>query len=62
VASESGKFEPVIVSAHRKFAKERDEYRNILQEVFKRYNLLEPFERIATALEQVHAQKLGATR
>ena len=36
------------------------EFRKVsLDEVFESYNLLEPFNRISTALDQIHAQKIG---
>jgi hypothetical protein len=54
--SGSGKFEPLVVSAHPSFFAEREQVRVMLAEVFKSFNLLEPFERIEAALNQVHKQ------
>jgi hypothetical protein len=34
--------------------------RELLTRVFSSRNLLEPFDRIGTALEQVHNEKMGA--
>jgi hypothetical protein len=47
------------LTAHNKFITDRDQARAILKEIYETHDLLEPFNRIATALEQVHAQKIG---
>ncbi len=57
--STSGRFEPVVLTTHNKFTSDRDQAKSILNEIFETYDLLEPFSRIETALEQVHAQKIG---
>ena len=57
--SDSGMFEPILLAAHPKFAQDKEIARDILRELFNSYDILEPFERIDTALEQVHAQKVG---
>jgi hypothetical protein len=54
--SGSGKFEPLVVSVHPSFSAEREQLRVLLAEVFKSCSLLEPFERIEAALNQVHKQ------
>jgi hypothetical protein len=54
--SDTGRFEPVVISAHADYGEERDAQRAALAEVFRHHNLLEPFERIATALQQVHTK------
>ncbi len=56
--SESGRFESLILITHRDFADERSQQRVLLNQIFKQYNLIEPFDRIAAALRQVHAQNL----
>ncbi len=56
LSSASGRFEPVVITAHADHEEERDSQRAALAEVFGRHNLLEPFERIATALQQVHTK------
>ena len=59
ISSESGKFEPVLIAAHHEFVDEREIMRASLNDIFQRRSLLEPFERIAIALNQVHDQKVG---
>lgn len=50
-----GSYEPIIVKNNPKFPKDADE-RVMLSDVFQNHDLLEPFERIAKALEQIHNQ------
>ncbi len=57
--SSSARFEPIVLRPHNKFPEDRDQAKKMLAEVFDSYNLLEPFHRISTALDQVHAQKIG---
>jgi len=59
IASDSGKFEPVLMAAHHEFVDEREIMRASLSDIFQRRSLLEPFERISIALNQVHDQKVG---
>lgn len=59
ITSTSGKFEPVIVSGPPEYASETQEARKKLQEIFERNDLMEPFERMRIALEQVHKEKVG---
>lgn len=56
LSSEAGKFESVVISAHRDFTSERDEWRVKLSEVFKKHDLLEPFSRIGSALNQINKE------
>jgi len=57
--SASGRFDPVVLAAHAKFSSDREQAKAILAEIFDNHDLLEPFDRIESALEQVHAQKIG---
>lgn len=57
--SSSGKFDPVVLIPHPKFTGDREQAKTLLSTVFEGYNLAEPFNRIALALDQVHAQKIG---
>lgn len=56
LSSEGGRFEPIIISAHKDYLKEREEWRSKLSEVFKKHDLLEPFSRISSALNQVNKE------
>jgi len=55
-----GKYEPILVETSRALEAKLPEFRKQLGEVFSRRSLLEPFERIVTALQEVHSQKVGA--
>jgi len=55
--SAAGRFEPVVVKVHRQHPDDRKVARELLAEAFRSHNLLEPFERIANALELVHQQE-----
>ena len=57
--SASGRFDPVVLVTHAKSPTDREQAKTILAEVFESHDLLEPFNRIESALEQVHAQKIG---
>jgi hypothetical protein len=59
LVSRSGRFDPITLTPHPKFDSDRDQAKAILAEVFNSYDLVEPFGRIANALDQVHAQKIG---
>jgi ribosomal protein L7/L12 len=56
--SDSGRFEPLGLMVHKDFVDERSIQRALLNQIFKEYDLAEPFNRIAVALKQVHAQNL----
>jgi hypothetical protein len=58
MASESGKFDPIIVEAHWQFTGDLDYSREKLHELFGRWDLVEPFERLTKGLEYVHQQKV----
>ena len=57
--SSPSNFDPVVVTVHPNFPIDREVATGILREVFVRHDVAEPFKRVATALEQVHAQKVG---
>lgn len=56
LSSEAGKFESIIVSVHKDYINEREEWRAKLSEVFKGHDLLEPFSRIGSALNQINKE------
>lgn len=49
-----GRFQPIIITAHREYPDDLTQWRNTLLEIFSYVDLLEPFDRIAVAIEQVH--------
>ena len=59
ITSTSGHFEPVVLSTHGDFPNDKAQTRDLLSGIFNKHDLIEPFSRIASALEQVHAQKIG---
>jgi len=56
LSSEAGKFESIVISAHKDYMSEREEWRTKLSEVFKKHDLLEPFSRIGSALNQINKE------
>jgi len=60
MASESGKFDPIVMEAHWQFAGDIDFCQDRLRELFGRWDLVEPFERLSKGLEYVHQQKVLA--
>ncbi len=62
LSSNSGQFEPVVLVAHRDFGDDIGASVPLLTQVFNRFDLLEPFHRVLTALEQVHQQKIGEAK
>ena len=61
MASESGKFDPIVMEAHWQFVGDMDYSREKLRELFGRWDLVEPFERLTKGLEYVHQQKVLAS-
>src|SRR3990172_8587920 len=59
LASIGGKYEPILIETSKALEPKLPELRKQLTEVFSKRSLLEPFERIQTALQQVHSQKVG---
>lgn len=62
LSSASGKFDPVVLVAQKDFGADIAEGTPVLTKVFNRFDLLEPFQRVITALEQVHQQKIGESK
>ncbi len=62
LSSASGQFDPVVLVAHSDFGDDIGVSMPLLTKVFNRFDLIEPFNRINTALEQVHQQKIGETK
>lgn len=62
LSSASGQFEPVVLVAQKEFATDIPTSMPLLTRVFNRFDLLEPFKRVVTALEQVHQQKIGESK
>ena len=60
--SNLGRFEPIILSTHGDFPNDKTQMRELLGDVFNKHDLIEPFTRISSALEQVHAQKIGESQ
>jgi hypothetical protein len=58
---ESGRFEPVIVEAHWEFPGDADACARVLTELFGRWDIVEPFERLHKGLEYVHNEKVLAS-
>jgi hypothetical protein len=59
LTSIGGKYEPILVETSKALEPKLPELRKQLSEVFSKRSLLEPFDRIQTALQQVHSQKIG---
>ena len=55
--SASGRYEPVVLRTDASHADDRDTARQILAPIFRTRNVLEPFSRIASALEMVHREQ-----
>lgn len=58
---DSGRFEPIIVAAHWKFPEDTNICSALLKELFGRWDVVEPFERLQKGLEHVHKEKLLST-
>jgi hypothetical protein len=57
LSSIGGKYEPILIETSRTLEAKLPELRKQLQEIFSQRSLLEPFERIVTALQQAHSLK-----
>ena len=55
----AGKYEPLFIESSEKYNSKLPELRKALTEILSSRSLFEPFDRITTALQQVHAQKPG---
>ena len=56
----SGRFEPVVIQCGPGHADDMKAAREVLAPVFARRDVMEPFERVATALEAVHTEEANA--
>ena len=61
MASESGKFEALVMEPHWQFGGDADFCRERMRELFGRWDLAEPFDRLSKGLEYVHQQKVLAS-
>jgi len=57
IESQGAKFDPIVVESHWRFPDESKQLRYQLREIFDYMDLLEPFERINKALDEVERQK-----
>jgi hypothetical protein len=62
LTSASGKFDPLVLIASKECGMDITVGTPLLSKVFNRFDLLEPFQRVLTALEQVHQQKIGESK
>lgn len=60
ISDDTGRFKPVVLESHRKFESDKEEAMNLLRDVFEKHSIIEPFERISAALEQVHKQQVDS--
>ena len=49
--SPSGRFQPIAIEGHREFSEDLAPRRHKLSELFGRWDLIEPFDRLAKALD-----------
>jgi hypothetical protein len=59
LASQSGKFEPIVVVSHWAYPGDLETTRLNLAGLFSKFDLTEPFERIRNALRLVHEKEKG---
>lgn len=57
----TGKFQPVVAESHQEFRRDTEACSAQLSEMFARWDLIEPFDRLKRALEYVHERKLLET-
>jgi len=55
--SASGRFEPVVLLCHRDHPEDMQQARQILRPMFQTRDVLEPFDRLQTALAAVHEEE-----
>jgi hypothetical protein len=53
----TGGFQPIVSEGHRQFREDLESCTPRLQAMFATWDLIEPFDRIARAIESLHAQK-----
>lgn len=57
LATPSGRFEPVVLRCHEGYPDDMREARRVLRPIFAARDVMEPFERVGTALQMVHEQR-----
>jgi len=57
----TGKFQPIVSEPHWQFRGDSESYGPQLSEMFGRWDLIEPFDRLNRALEYLHEHKLMET-
>ena len=58
IQSASGRFAQVVIEAHWKFAADLDSTGERLRDLFGRWDLTEPFQRLAEGLQFVHDERV----
>jgi hypothetical protein len=61
IPSDSGKFEALVMEPHWQFGEDTEFCRDRIRELFGRWDLVEPFERLTKGLEYIHQQKVLAS-
>ena len=59
ITSETGKFKPIIMTVNEGYPDDKKLAGEMLSDILSRKSLLEPFERIKLALEEVDRRKLA---
>lgn len=59
ISSETGKYEPIVMTVHENYLDDRKIAAELLSDTFSKRSLLEPFERIEIALNEVHTRDLA---
>lgn len=59
INSSTGKFSPVVIAPHDDFLQDRETASRVFSSILEHHDIREPFDRVSTALEQVHALKVG---
>lgn len=59
LTSIGGKYEPILMETSPSLETKLPDLRKQLSEIYSKRSLIEPFDRILTALQQVHSQKAG---
>ena len=62
LSSTSGKFAPLVLAEHEWHAGDIGSVTPLLTEAFNRFDLMEVFQRLVAALDEVHQQKIGEAK
>ena len=57
LSNTSGRFEPIVLRCHPLHKDDLETVRTLLAPVFATHDVMEPFERIATALQMIHQEQ-----